>query len=89
MYVETYELSSVVQIGMEGVVRSRAKRWARVIDDATWPEVLRRYLLASRAGLPVPEGLDALADDPPTAHLSDDAACIVAAKQLAEQPYHK
>jgi hypothetical protein len=35
--------------------RSRAKRWARVLDSSTWPEVLRRYLLASRAALAFPE----------------------------------
>ncbi|CAD7702456.1 unnamed protein product [Ostreobium quekettii] len=36
------------QVGQTGMARSRARRWARVVDHATWPEVLRRYLLASR-----------------------------------------
>lgn len=35
--------------------RSRAKRWGRLLDLQTWPEVLRRYCLATRAGLPMSE----------------------------------
>eukprot|EP00892_Ulva_mutabilis_P000579 jgi/Ulvmu1/10521/UM064_0059.1 len=35
--------------------RSRAKRWGRLLDLHTWPEVLRRYCLATRAGLPMSE----------------------------------
>jgi hypothetical protein len=79
----------VLQMGMEGVVRSRAKRWGRVIDEATWPEVLRRYLLASRAGLSVPVDLSAVHADSETADMDDNLACIVGAKLLSQMPYHR
>ena len=70
-------------------MKSRAKRWGRVIDDATWPEILRRYLLASRAGLPVPEDLDVMDVNLDTASIDDHTACIVAAKLMSELPYHR
>ena len=76
-------------MAMEGVVRSRAKRWGRVIDEATWPEILRRYLLASRAGLPVPEELGDDSAEPDSAHMDDNTACIVGAKLLTDRPYYK
>ena len=77
-------------MGMEGVVRSRAKRWSRVIDERTWPEILRRYLLASRAGLPVPEGMASTTlQSIDTAALDDNAACITAAKLMETHPYHR
>jgi hypothetical protein len=44
------------------VKRSRAKRWARVMDAFTWPNILRRYLLASRADRPITES-DVASDD--------------------------
>lgn len=40
-----------VQVSQTGSVRSRARRWARVIDSYTWPEILKRYLLTSRRAL--------------------------------------
>ena len=75
-------------MGMEGVVKSRAKRWARVIDESTWPEILRRYLLASRTGLAVPEGMAELDNQADTGLMDDHYACILGAKLLAEMPYH-
>lgn len=75
-------------MGMEGVVKSRAKRWARVIDEATWPEILRRYLLASRTGLPVPHNLHQFDAQTEAAGLDDHTACIVGAKLLSEIPFH-
>ena len=75
-------------MGMEGVVKSRAKRWARVIDEATWPEILRRYLLASRTGLPVPPDLHRFDAQTETGALDDHTACIVGAKLLSEMPFH-
>lgn len=44
------------------VKRSRAKRWARILDTHTWPNILRRYLLATRADLPITEQ-DVATDD--------------------------
>ena len=67
-------------------MRSRARRWARVVDEATWPEVLRRYLLATRATLPQPSA-DDLSADP--ASLDDDVIAVCAAELLAGQPYHR
>lgn len=75
-------------MGMEGVVRSRARRWARVIDDSTWPEILRRYLLASRTGLAVPADLQKYDSHTETGGMDDHFACIVGAKLLSEMPYH-
>lgn len=77
-----------MQMGMEGVVKSRAKRWGRVIDEYTWSEILRRYLLASRAGLAVPDNLDQVDNQTDTGGMDDNLACIVGAKLLAEMPYH-
>lgn len=65
-------------------MRSRARRWARVVDDATWPEVLRRYLLATRAMLPQPS-LQELASD--VSCIEDDAAAVMAASMLSEQSF--
>ena len=70
------------------MVKSRAKRWARVIDEATWPEILRRYLLASRTGLPVPEDLQRFDAQADTGSLDDHTACIVGAKLLSEVPFY-
>ena len=73
-----------LQVGQEGYMRSRARRWARVVDDATWPEVLRRYLLATRAMLPQPP-LQELAGD--VSCTNDDAAAVMAASMLSEQSF--
>lgn len=37
-----------------GAPKSAARRWAKVLSQATWPEVLRRHLLTTRAGVAVP-----------------------------------
>ena len=77
-------------------MRSRARRWARCCDEATWPEVLRRYLLASRASLPRPPtahagGAAADGDAPEEAasSLDDDAAAVRTAELLTEQPFYR
>ncbi len=75
-----------MQVGQDGLMRSRARRWARVVDEATWPEVLRRYLLATRATLPQPSA-DDLSADPAT--LDDDVIAVCAAELLAGRPYHR
>lgn len=67
-------------------MRSRARRWARVVDEATWPEVLRRYLLATRATLPQPSAVDLSADP---ALLDDDVIAVCAAELLAGRPYYR
>jgi hypothetical protein len=66
------------------VKRSRAKRWGRALDRHTWPEVLRRYLLATRAGLPMCDEHLAAAD---VVDLSADAVAVHAALQLGRQPW--
>lgn len=83
------EPAVAVQMAMEGVVRSRAKRWGRIIDESTWPEILRRYLFASRAGLPVPENLNDVREDVDTTNMDDHTACIVGAKLMSEMPFHR
>lgn len=37
-----------------GAPRSAVRRWAATLGDATWAEVLRRFLVTSRAGVAVP-----------------------------------
>ena len=73
-----------LQVGQEGYMRSRARRWARVVDDATWPEVLRRYLLATRAMLPQPSPQELAGD---VSCIDDDAAAVMAATLLAERSF--
>ncbi len=65
-------------------MRSRARRWARVVDDATWPEVLRRYLLATRAMLPQPSPQELTSD---VSCIDDDAAAVMAAMLLTERSF--
>ena len=36
------------QMNREPPIRGRARRWFSVLTDATWPEVLRRYLIATK-----------------------------------------
>lgn len=74
------------QVGQDGLMRSRARRWARCVDEATWPEVLRRYLLASRATLPQPSAADLSAD---SALADDDVAAVCAAEFLADRPFYR
>ena len=78
-----------MQMSMEGVVKSRAKRWANCLDEYTWPEVLRRYLLASRVGMTLPESLRNAEASVDTAALDDNSACILGAKLLAKMPFYK
>lgn len=81
---------SHAQVGQEGLMRSRARRWARVMDEATWPEVLRRYLLVSRAALPRPDQAAAPDQAPEAAALlDDDAASVRFAGLLAERPFYE
>ena len=74
------------QVGQDGLMRSRARRWARVVDEATWPEILRRYLLATRATMPHPDA-DHLAAD--SALMDDDTTAVKVAHLLETQPYHR
>ena len=76
-------------MGMEGVVKSRAKRWANCLDEFTWPEILRRYLLASRVGLTLPETLRDADETVDPSLLDDNSACILGAKLLAKLPYDR
>jgi hypothetical protein len=71
-------------VGACAVKRSRAKRWGRTLDQQTWPEVLRRYLLASRAGLPMS---DEDLQGAELTELSPDAIAVQAALQLGRQPW--
>ncbi len=59
-----------------------------MLGDATWPEVLRRYLLFTRAGGRGAAAAAAVAAAGlPPARLDDRAAALVAAHRLAEQPH--
>jgi hypothetical protein len=62
------------------VKRSRGRRWARIADAATWPAVLRRYLLATRTNLPISDSDIAEKDD--IAALSTDEVAVKAALML-------
>ncbi|KAK9821961.1 hypothetical protein WJX81_005263 [Elliptochloris bilobata] len=78
----------IEQAGQEGAIRARARRWTRMLGDATWPEVLRRYLLFTRqGGRGAAAEAAAAADGTPPGRLDDRAAALVAAHALAEQPH--
>ena len=76
-------------MSMEGVVKSRAKRWANCLDEFTWPEILRRYLLASRVGMTLQEQLHTADETVDTSTLDDDSACMLGARLLAKLPAHR
>jgi hypothetical protein len=57
-----------------------------VVDEATWQEILRRYLLGTRAMLPLPDAAELAAG---AAHLDDDGAAVKAAQLLEAQPFHR
>ncbi len=70
-----------LQINGGGPFASHVKRWARLLErggadapGSSWPELLRRYLLASRGGSPVTEQ-DMERDD--YALMSDDMVGVV------------
>ena len=69
---------------LHAVKRSRAKRWARVINENTWPDILRRYLLASRINKPVSDA-DIKSDD--VVRYAPDEVAVKAAVQLGNKPY--
>ena len=78
----------LLQINEEGPAKSRARRWARVLDknSYSWPEVLRRYLLATRAKAGIPQAHLMQADT----HLSllpDNVAAVKGALELANKPW--
>ena len=71
-----------------GPARARVRVWGRVLarnEAGTWPEVLRRYVAVSRAGVPF-DPASAAATHP--ALLSDDAAALHAATLMAIRPWY-
>ena len=38
------------QLNRDPPMKSRARRWTRILTNATWPEVMRRYLMSTRSG---------------------------------------
>lgn len=78
------------QVSEDGPLKSRAKRWARVVDknSFTWPEVLRRYLLATRAKQGVPQA-QLLQPDADLSLLPDHVAAVKGALELAETPWYR
>ncbi|KAK9860443.1 hypothetical protein WJX84_001872 [Apatococcus fuscideae] len=75
-------------VGTESSGRSRWKRWARVLDETTWPEVLRRYLLSSRAARMLGR-MEIPIQSAKAACLEDDMAAVWGAHTLITTPYHK
>ncbi|KAK9824389.1 hypothetical protein WJX72_009931 [[Myrmecia] bisecta] len=86
LYMALLRCILLEQVGQGGPTSSRARRWARVVDETTWPEILRRYLLASRAPLGV---LASAIDGVEVSALDDHAAAIVTARELGQKPFYK
>lgn len=79
-----------MQVNEEGPGKSRARRWARVFHKSTctWPEILRRYLLATRAKTGIPQAQLAT-PDPHLSLLPDHVAAVKGALQLAATPWYR
>ena len=81
---------AALQVNEEGSGKSRARRWARVFhrSTCTWPEILRRYLLATRAktGIPHPH---LTTPDPHLSLLPDSVAAVKGALELAAKPWYR
>jgi hypothetical protein len=71
---------------IHAVKRSRAKRWARILDTVTWPSILRRYLLATRANLPISDA-DVVSDD--ALAFSPNQLAVKAALELGTKRWWK
>ncbi|KAL3155881.1 hypothetical protein ABBQ32_012881 [Trebouxia sp. C0010 RCD-2024] len=78
------------QVNEEGPGKSRARRWARVFHKSTctWPEILRRYLLATRAKTGIPQA-QLTTPDPHLSLLPDHVAAVKGALQLAAKPWYR
>ena len=74
----------------EGPGKSRSRRWARVFHKSTctWPEILRRYLLATRAKTGIPQA-QLTTPDPHLSLLPDHVAAVKGALQLAAKPWYR
>ncbi len=74
----------------EGPGKSRARRWARVVhkNSFTWPEILRRYLLATRAKTGIPQAHLVQADTA-LSLLPDNVAAVKGALELANKPWYR
>ena len=81
---------SGVQVGEEGSAKSRARRWARVVNNNsfTWPEILRRYLLATRAKSGIPQAQLQL-PDAGLSLLPDNVAAVKGALELGHKPWYR
>lgn len=79
-----------LQVNEEGPGKSRARRWARVFHKSTctWPEILRRYLLATRAKTGIPQA-QLTTPDPHLSLLPDHVAAVKGALQLAAKPWYR
>ena len=74
----------------EGPGKSRARRWARVVNknSFTWPEILRRYLLATRAKTGIPQA-QLLQPDSELGLLPDSVAAVKGALEVANKPWYR
>ncbi|DBA68705.1 TPA: hypothetical protein ACH3X2_013498 [Trebouxia sp. C0005] len=78
------------QVSEEGPGKSRARRWARVVhkNSFTWPEILRRYLLATRAKTGIPQA-QLMQADTALSLLPDNVAAVKGALELASKPWYR
>ena len=70
-----------------GISTAKARKWARVTTASTWPEVLRRYLLASRAAHPIADEV-LTRSDAEVPYLRDHEVAVRAALVLAEDAWY-
>jgi len=77
-------------VSEEGPGKSRARRWARVVhkNSFTWPEILRRYLLATRAKTGIPQA-QLMQGDTALSLLPDNVAAVKGALELANKPWYR
>lgn len=83
LYLALVRFLVLMLIQEHGPAYLKAKRWGRVVNGATWPEVLRRYLLLSRANQAVTESQ---LDCTEWWSMEDDVLAVKAALMLARTP---
>lgn len=63
----------------------RSRRWARLFDETTWPEVLRRYLVATRAHRVALVSLESAPQE--IAVMDNDSVALLAGVLLGRQHF--
>ncbi|KAL6770363.1 hypothetical protein ACKKBG_A34655 [Auxenochlorella protothecoides x Auxenochlorella symbiontica] len=73
----------IEQYNHDPPAKARSHRWSRVLTASTWPEILRRYLLTTRADQGPP------AEDACPLSLDNDQVALLAARKLETTAWHQ